>query len=201
MAEIHVMLTKINLIIFVDRLIVTAILINHPRGEYIMSTTPTTLDEALELVSYRGKINEANNAVRNYSLGSAIVGTIPVPMLDVAALIALNLKMLHKLSTIYDVEFSEELGKSAIISFLGACGSVSISGRLIWGLSTILPIAGSIIRVITLPLFAASVTYAIGQLFIQHFESGGTFLTFDPEKVHSHFHARFEEGKKAAAKK
>jgi len=165
-----------------------------------MTATPTTLDEALDLVSYREKITEANNSVRNYSLGSAVIGTIPIPMLDVAALIALNLKMLHKLSNIYGVEFKEELGKSAIASFLGACGSVSISGRLIWGLSTVVPVAGSIIRVVTLPLFAAAVTYAIGQLFIQHFESGGTFLTFDPEKVHSHFQARFKEGKKIAKK-
>lgn len=165
-----------------------------------MSKHPATLDEANALISTREKISAANSAVRNYSLGSAVIGAIPLPMLDVAALIAINLKMLHKLSNVYEVEFKEELGRSAIMSFLGGCGSVSISGRLIWGLSTLLPVGGSIIRVVTLPLFGAGVTYAIGQLFIQHFESGGTFLTFDPEKVHDHFQAHFEEGKSKAKK-
>ena len=40
--------------------------------------------------------------------------------------------------------------------------------------------------------------YAMGQLFVQHFESGGTFLTFDPEKVRGHYAELFEEGKELA---
>ena len=41
-------------------------------------------------------------------------------------------------------------------------------------------------------------TYAVGKVFIQHFESGETFLTFYPEKVKAYYAEMFEEGKKAA---
>ena len=37
-------------------------------------------------------------------------------------------------------------------------------------------------------------TYAVGRVFIQHFESGGTFLTLDPDKVKAHYRAEFERG-------
>jgi hypothetical protein len=39
----------------------------------------------------------------------------------------------------------------------------------------------------------------LGKVFIQHFESGGTFLTFDPMTVRAHFARLQEEGRKVAA--
>jgi lipoate-protein ligase A len=42
-------------------------------------------------------------------------------------------------------------------------------------------------------------TYAIGRVFIQHFESGGTFLDFNPEKVREYFKEQFERGKGVAS--
>jgi hypothetical protein len=35
-------------------------------------------------------------------------------------------------------------------------------------------------------------------VFIQHFESGGTFLDFNPDEVKEYFKAQFEEGRKLA---
>ncbi len=42
-------------------------------------------------------------------------------------------------------------------------------------------------------------TYAIYKVFIQHFESGGTFLDLDPSKVKSYFSEQFTKGKAVAA--
>jgi len=42
-------------------------------------------------------------------------------------------------------------------------------------------------------------TYVMASVFIQHFESGGTFLDLDPEAVREHFMREFEEGKTLAA--
>ena len=86
----------------------------------------------------------------------------------------------------------------ALSSFLAGCGTVSISGRVIWGLSTAIPVAAPVISMVTIPIFGAAATYAVGHLFIQHFESGGTFLTFDPEKVKGHYAKLFAEGEKRA---
>jgi uncharacterized protein (DUF697 family) len=114
-------------------------------------------------------------------------------------LLGLNLKMLHKLSKIYGVDYNQDLGKAAIYSFIGACGSGAIGGRVIFGLSTLVPVAGQFIQAVTVPVFAASFTYGIGKLFTQHFASGGTFLDFHPEEVREHFYTEFQKGTKVAA--
>jgi hypothetical protein len=46
-----------------------------------------------------------------------------------------------------------------------------------------------------MPAFGAAATYAVGQVFIQHFESGGTFLDFDPDKVREHFRQEFDRAR------
>jgi hypothetical protein len=39
----------------------------------------------------------------------------------------------------------------------------------------------------------------LGKVFIQHFESGGTFLTFDPKTARAQFAKFQEEGRKVAS--
>ena len=43
-----------------------------------------------------------------------------------------------------------------------------------------------------MPAFNAAATYALGRVFIQHFECGGTILDLDPDKVREHFRREFE---------
>ena len=162
------------------------------------ATDQTTLDGTLENVKHRYRISRVNRLVRNHSLLSAPLGAIPMPPLAMSLILANNLTMLKRLSSVYDVKFSKDAGKAAISSFLGSCGALSISGRLIWGLSTAIPVAAPVISVVTTPLMGFALTYAIGHLFIQHFESGGTFLNFDPEQVKGHYAKLFKEGEKLA---
>ena len=162
------------------------------------ATDPTTIDGTLENVKHKYRLTRVNKLVRNHSVLSAAMGVVPVPPLTIALILANNLKMLHKLSSVYGVKFRKDVGKAVISSFLGGCGTVSISGRLIWGLSTAIPMAAPVISIVTIPAFGAATTYAIGHLFIQHFESGGTFLTFDPEMVKGHYAELFAEGEKLA---
>ncbi len=141
---------------------------------------------------------KADATVRAYTVGSAVIGAIPIGPVVMAALLALNLKMIHAISRTYGVEFNRDLGKAAIYSFIGACGAGAIGGRVLWGLSTLIPIAGQLLHAVTVPLFAAGLTYAIGKLFTQHFASGGTFLDFDPDAVREHFYAEFRKGTRIA---
>lgn len=160
-----------------------------------------TIDGTLEQMKHKSLTSRAKKTVKIHSVISGAMGVIPLPPLGVAMIIANSLKMLHKLSSIYGVEYRKDIGKAAISSFLTGCGTFSISGRLIWGLSSVAPMAAPVIGVVTIPLFATSATYAIGQLFIQHFESGGTFLTFDPDKVRGHYAELFKEGGELAKAK
>jgi len=157
--------------------------------------TPATIEATLEQKKHKDLTSNANRVVKIHSALSGALGVIPLPPLGVAMIVANNLKMLHKLSSIYGVKYYKDVGKEAISSFLVGCGTYSISGRLIWGLSTLAPVAAPVISVVTIPVFGSAATYAIGKLFVQHFESGGTFLTFDPEKVRGYYAELFNEGK------
>lgn len=145
------------------------------------------------------RTKKSNTTVRYYTLGAVVVGFIPLPVVDLAALTAVQLKMLHSLSKQYSVPFSKDIGKSIISSLLGgvlvpAGGTVPLSS-----LVKVVPVLGQAAGMVSTAVLGGAATYAVGQVFIQHFESGGTFLTFDPEKVRKHFAEEFEKGKTVVA--
>jgi uncharacterized protein (DUF697 family) len=60
------------------------------------------------------------------------------------------------------------------------------------------PIIGTVLGGVSMSLFSGAATYAIGKIFIQHFEAGGTFLDFNPITVKEYFHTLFVEGQTVA---
>ena len=140
------------------------------------------------------KTDKANGIVKKYMLGSLAVGIVPIPLMDMAILSGLQLKMLHSLARLYEVAFSETLGKSLIASLLGGGISASVSSSFA-GLFKVVPFIGQSAHLVSTSLFSGASTYAIGKVFIQHFESGGTFLTFDPQRVRHYYARQFEKGK------
>ena len=61
-----------------------------------------------------------------------------------------------------------------------------------------IPGIGSAIGGITLAVLSGGSTYAIGEVFKKHFETGGTFLDFDPQRLKKYYDEKFEKGKKMA---
>ena len=141
---------------------------------------------------------KAFKTVKTYMWLSMGAGLIPVPLLDLAAVSGVQLKMIADLSKIYDVPFQKNSGKAAIGSLAGfilphatACGFIS-------SLFKAVPVVGVVAGGTTMAVFSGAYAWALGNVFIQHFESGGTFLDFSPEAVKEYFRAQFEEGKKVA---
>jgi uncharacterized protein (DUF697 family) len=121
----------------------------------------------------------ASHLVDRLSLRSGAAGLIPVPLVDMAAVGGVQLHMLRRLSEIYGVPFSENRGKSILTSLVGAvipASAASTTASLMKGL----PVIGTSIGVLTMPVVSAGATWVIGKVFIQHFASGGTLLDFNP---------------------
>ncbi|CAK0752816.1 hypothetical protein CCP3SC5AM1_1920003 [Gammaproteobacteria bacterium] len=154
-----------------------------------------TLVEAAAVMTPAQRLAKVNKLVRNYSIGSVAPSLIPVPILDLVALTSLQIKMLHSLSNIYKVPFSKNLGKEAIGGLLGGVVPVSMT-PMTASLIKVVPFVGQVAGTVSMATLGGASTYAIGKIFIQHFESGGTFLNFDPEKVREYFASALEEGKK-----
>ncbi|MBK1633097.1 hypothetical protein CKO31_20550 [Thiohalocapsa halophila] len=141
----------------------------------------------------------AEHLVQQYTLGAMAVALVPVPLLDLAALVAVQLKMLHGLAGVYDIEFKADLGRSAVASLVGSVLPTSAAPTLAASLGKLIPISGQILGGGTLVILNGAATFALGKVFIQHFAAGGTFLTFDPEVVRDYFEQQFEAGKGVAA--
>jgi uncharacterized protein (DUF697 family) len=142
----------------------------------------------------------AETIVKRYMLGSLGVGLVPFAFVDMAVLAGIQLKMLHSLANLYELELSSQLGKSLIASLLGGGVPVSLSSQVARLAVQSIPGYGWVTSLISTSLFGGASTYAIGKVFIQHFESGGTFLTFDPRQVRDHYAQQFERGKEEVRK-
>lgn len=132
--------------------------------------------------------------VRKHALAAAGVGLIPLPAVDFLALTGLQANLLRKLSAAYDIPFSEELGKKLVGSLVAGYAPVALAMPVASLLKTV-PLIGQTTGVLAMSLVAGASTYAIGKVFVQHFESGGTFLNFDPAAVREHFREQFREGR------
>ena len=144
------------------------------------------------------KEDEARAVVHKYMLGNAAVSLIPVPLFDLVALTGVQLKMVHALATLYGLDFRGDVVKGSLISLVGSLGSMSIGAGIFLSALKFIPAASMTVGVLALPASSAAFTYAVGRVFIMHFEAGGTLLDFDPKKMHAYFRQSFQDGLKIA---
>ena len=141
------------------------------------------------------KATTPNSIVKKYMYWSMGAGFIPIPFLDFAAVMAVQLKMLSTLAKHYGVAFSENRGKEIVAALIGGALPGNIAGSAVGSAVKMIPVAGTIIGGVSVPLLAGATTFAVGRVFIQHFETGGTFLDFEVDKMKKHFQQEFEKGK------
>jgi len=136
----------------------------------------------------------ADTIIRNHVIWSMGAGLIPVLIADIFAVSALQLDMIRQLCRAYDQDFSETQGK-AIVTSLTSSTLARLGAR---SLIKLIPGVGSIIGGMTVSIFAGASTYALGEVFKSHFDSGGTILDFDPDRLRKYYQEKFEKGKKVA---
>ena len=131
----------------------------------------TTSDESRETV--------ASKLVDRFALWAGVAGLVPLPIVDIVAVGGLQVQMLRRLSQIYGIEFSENRGKALIAALAGtmipATSGIGAASAL-----KFVPVVGLLASVFVMPVLSAGATYAIGKAFVQHFETGGTLLDFNP---------------------
>lgn len=139
------------------------------------------------------KTEHANTIIKNHMIWSMGAGFIPVPIVDLFAVSAIQLDMIRQLCKLYDIDFKQTQGK-AIITALTGTGIARLGARAV----KFIPGIGSVLGGITLAVLSGASTYALGEVFKIHFETGGTFLDFDLERLRKHYNEKFEKGKDIA---
>ena len=150
-----------------------------------MFALETTVDETA--AAHPATRAGAMRIVRRYVAASAIAGLNPVPVLDVAVLGGVHISLIRDLSHHYGAEFSEHTARNILIAVAasiipGAIGTV-IGRRSLRAIPFLVPGAG----LLTMSAFSAAVSYGLGRVFINHFETGGTLDSFKLENLHRVF--------------
>lgn len=135
----------------------------------------------------------ATDKVKNHVIAATGVSLIPVPLVDLAALLGIQVDMAHSLCKVYDVPFKEKLVRSLLTSLVSGAGVVLAMSGLA-SLAKAVPVLGSVSGAAALSATSATVTYATGKVLIKHFEGGGTIDNFDPVKFKELFKAKIKEG-------
>lgn len=136
----------------------------------------------------------AESIIRNHILFSMGAGVIPVPVVDIFAVSAAQLDMIRQLCKVYDIDFAETQGKAIVSSLTTATLARMGAGSI----AKMIPVLGSYIGGLTNAVLAGASTYALGNVFKIHFETGGTILDFDTGRLKKLYREQFEKGKKVA---
>ncbi len=142
---------------------------------------------------------ELERILRNHVYGAMGVGLFPVPFADFVALTGIQLNLVKKLAGMYDVSFSKDTVKNVLLALIGGSLPTAVGAPLAFSLAKAIPALGQTFGVVTMPVVGGAATYAIGKVFVRHFASGGTFLSFNPEKVKEYYAEMFKEGENIAS--
>lgn len=150
------------------------------------------VSDGTEETTLADRERQARGLVKYYAAWSFGAGIVPVPLVDMLLVMGVQVQMLRKMSDLYGVPFSEHVARNLVGALVGGAASEVVAGGLIGPVIRLIPGVGPLLGALTMPAVASASTYAVGLVFLQHFESGGTFLTFQPSQVREHFRKIFE---------
>jgi uncharacterized protein (DUF697 family) len=132
--------------------------------------------------------------IREHVAFSMVAGAIPFPVVDIAAVTAIQLDMLKQIADRYEVDFNRERGKS-LASALFSATVGSLVGRTGASMVKVIPGIGTILGIGSQIVLAGTTTYALGKVFDQHFNKRGTLDNFDVEEMKESFQDYLKKGK------
>ena len=167
-------------------------------GDNSGTSTPSDVpsseqDQLNELPSNSIQIQAADNTIKYYCYWSFSAALIPVPVVDLAAMTAIQVKLVQELSELYDVPFSQGKAKKAVTILVAGMSSATFAslGKLVPGL-------GYFGLVAPLSVINVSHTYAVGKIFAQHFQAGNNLDAFVAADQKETFKSKLKDGKEFA---
>ncbi len=148
------------------------------------------------------RMAEAMSIVRRSAAWSAGAGLIPIPIADIGAIAAVQVKMIRDLAKLYQVEFPDVRAKALSSALAGGVLPylLTMGSGFAFSFLKAIPVVGTAIAIAAMPGFGSAATYAVGKVFAQHFAGGGSLLDFDPEAKKEEIAKEFAEARSDAKK-
>ncbi len=141
---------------------------------------------------------QAHAIIQKNMLWAGGAGILPLPLFDLAAITGVQLKLVKELADLYEVPFLKNATRTVVISLIGTLTTGTLAGVTAMAALKFLPGVGQFVAALSLPVFSVGVTRAVGRVFVQHFEAGGTILDLDPAAMRNYFREEFEKGTASA---
>lgn len=166
------------------------------QGETDETTGPAPADDPARAA----KALSAENMIKSYVIASTAAGSVPMPLFDIAAVAGIQLRMIQKLSHLYEREFSEHTARNIISALAG--GVLSYGGGYVLAASAfkLIPGIGWMVGMASLPIVSGATTYAVGRVMVNHFEGGGSLFDLSADDVRAYYEEQFRKGKAVAAR-
>ena len=134
---------------------------------------------------------EADKTITKHVLWAAAMGLVPVPIVDIAAVTAVQLDMLEDLAKQYDVDYSTSRGK-AFASALTGSTFASLGASAVKRI----PIVGWAVGGVSMSVLSGATTYAVGKTAVHLFEEGRDRSTADLESAEVSYKDWLDKGKR-----
>src|SRR5262249_5282884 len=115
----------------------------------------------------------ANTIVERHSTYSAVGGIIPVPIVNIASITAIIVRMVKALSELYGVPFERDRARAAVVALMGGAMPTGLASATTSTLIYIIP-GSNLVGLAVSSLAAVACTRGIGRIFVEHFENGAT---------------------------
>jgi uncharacterized protein (DUF697 family) len=112
----------------------------------------------------------ARKIVERHRVYAAMGGLAPLPIVNVAVLTAIIMRMVKRLSALYEVPYQRDRTRSAIISVMAGVAPTGFGAMAASTVALVVPGPG-IVGLAVSAVTAGAVTHGIGLVFIEHFES------------------------------
>jgi len=166
-------------------------------GSVATSTDPSAQSGIEPSTSAVLQDTRADALIKSYVIAAMTVGLVPIPWLDLTALIGLQLKLLRDLCDHYQIDYSASLGRRWIHALVAGSMPVIMLTTMSSFLK-LLPGFGTVAGTASVSVLSGGWTYAVGKVFSRHFQVGGDLRDFRPGEVRTEFHRAFHIGRKVA---
>jgi uncharacterized protein (DUF697 family) len=116
---------------------------------------------------------QARAIVARHAAYSAVGGIVPLPVASVAGITTIIIRMVKMLSNLYGVPFERDRARAIIVGLVGGTVPTGFAAVTTSTLFFVVP-SGALMGLVVSSFTAIACTRSIGQIFIEHFESGAT---------------------------
>jgi uncharacterized protein (DUF697 family) len=115
----------------------------------------------------------ASTIVERHATYAAVGGIVPLPIVNVASITAVIVRMVKKLSDLYAVPFERDRARAIVVGLMGGAVPTGLAAVTTSTLYYIVP-GTALIGLAVSAIAAAACTRGIGRIFVEHYESGAT---------------------------